>query len=79
MDFLQIFVLLLEVYNEFKDYEKNPYLKYLKLWNLRPKPDLAITFWAVFLMISFEDFILIFYIYVPSKKIESTMKYKNPI
>ena len=33
---------------------------------LRPKPYLAIIFWAIFLLMRFEDFILMFYIWVPN-------------
>ena len=55
--FLQIFVMASpQVYNEFKEYEKkNPTSKYIRSWNLRSKLDLAITFWVVLLMISYED------------------------
>ena len=63
-----------QVYSEFKEYDKNPNSKYLRSWNLPPKPDLAITFWAILLVICFEDFILIFYIFVPNTTIEGTMK-----
>ena len=57
--------------------EKNPTLKYLKSWNLHPKPDLAITFWVVLLIISFEDLILIFYIWVPNTTIKDFMRKSN--
>ena len=67
-----------QVYNEFEEHEKNPTSKYLMSWNLRPKPNLAITLWVVLFMISFEDIILISYIWVPNTTIEGTMK-KNPI
>ena len=52
--------------------------KYLRPWNLCPKPDLVITFWASLLRTSSEDLILIFYIWVPNTTIEGAMK-KNPI
>ena len=54
--------------------KRNPTLKYLRSWNLCPKLDLAITFWAVLLMTSFEDLILIFYTWVPNTLIEGNMK-----
>ena len=46
-------------------WKKNPTSKYLRWWNLSPKPNLVITFWAILLMIIFEELILIFYIWVP--------------
>ena len=52
--------------------------KYLRSWNLRRKPSLAITFLAIFLMIIFEDLFLIFYMWVPNTTIEGAME-KNPI
>ena len=48
--------------------------KYLRSWNLHPKPNLAIIFWVVFLMISFEDIMLIFYVWVSNTTIEGAMK-----
>ena len=63
-----------QVYDEFKEYEENPTSKYLRSWNLPSKPYLAVTFWAILLMISFEDLILIFYIWVPNTTIEGIMK-----
>ena len=55
--------------------KNNPNSKYLRSWNLRPKLDLVITFWAIFWMISFED--LIFYIWVCNTIIAGTMKKKS--
>ena len=55
-------------------WKKNPTSKYIRSWNLRPRSDLASTFWAILLMIGFEDLILIFHIWVPNIAIESTMK-----
>ena len=52
----------------------NPTSKYLRSWNLCPKPNLAITFWAICLIINFEDLILIFYSWVPNTTIEGTVK-----
>ena len=43
-------------------------------WNLRPKPDFAVTFWAILFMISFEDLILIFYVWVSNTTIEGGLK-----
>ena len=51
-----------------------PTSKYLRSWNLRPKPKSTINFWAVLFMISFEDLFLIFYIWVPNTTVEGTMK-----
>ena len=42
--------------------------------NLRPRLDLANTFWAILLMIGFEDLILIFHIWVPNIALEGIMK-----
>ena len=42
------------------------------------KPYLAIIFWAVILIISIEDLILIFYIWVPNTIIQGDME-KNPV
>ena len=50
--------------NKFKEYEKIPNFKKFNVMKSTSKPNLAITFWAIFLMINFEDFILIFYIRV---------------
>ena len=49
---------------------KNPTLKYLRSWNLHSKLYLAIIFWAILLMISFENLILIFYIWIPNTTME---------
>ena len=57
---------------------RNPTLKYLNSWNLRPKPDLAIRFWASLLRIGIEDPILIYFIWVFNTTIEVAMK-KHPI
>ena len=57
--------------------KKNPTSKYLSSWNLRLKLDLAIIFWAILLMINFEDLMLIFYIWVPNTTIECAMKTKS--
>ena len=54
----------LEVYNEFKEYEKKSNFKYLRSWNLRSKLDSTICFWASLVMISIEDLNLIFYIWL---------------
>ena len=48
--------------------KKNPASKYIRSWNLCLELDLAITFWVVLLMMSFEDLILIFYKWVPKKQ-----------
>ena len=48
--------------------------KYLRSWNLHPELELAITFWVILLMISFEDLILVFYIWVHNTTIELAMK-----
>ena len=53
-----------QVSNIFKKVEKKTSSKEWRPWNLRPKPCLAICFWALLLMISFEDLILAFYIWV---------------
>jgi hypothetical protein len=55
-------------------WNKNPTSKYLRSWNLHLKPNLAITFWAAILMISFEDLMWIFYVWVPNTTIEGAMK-----
>ena len=54
--------------------KKNPASKYIRSWNLCLELDLAITFWVVLLMMSFEDLILIFYMWVPKKAIVGAMK-----
>ena len=51
--------------------------KYLRSWNLHPESNLAITFGAILLMISFEDLILIFFIWVPITTIEGTLEKSN--
>ena len=56
---------------------KYPTSKYLRSWNLRHELDLAILLWAILLIISFEDLMLIFYIWVPSTTTEGTMKKKS--
>ena len=63
-----------QVYNELREYEKKSNFKYLRAWNLCPKLELVITFWAVLLVISFEDFTLIFYIWVPDTTIKGGIK-----
>ena len=55
-----------------RDMKKKSNFKYLRSWNLHPKLQLAIAFWAVLLMITFEDLILIFYIWVPNTTIEGS-------
>ena len=77
MYFLQMFVRCPQMYNEFKEYKKHPTLNYLRSWNLRPNPKLVICFLASLLMISFEDLILAFYIWVYNTTIEVAVK-KNP-
>ena len=64
-----------QFYNELEEYEKK-FLstKYWRSWNFHPKPYLAIYFWVLFLMIRFEDVILIFYIWPLNTTIEGTMK-----
>ena len=57
--------------------KKIPTLKYIRSWNLCANPNLAITFWEILSMISFEDLILILFIWVPNVIIEGIMK-KNP-
>ena len=54
--------------------ERNSNFKIPKVMNLCPELELAFTFWAVLIMMSFEDLILIFYIWVPNTSIEGTMK-----
>ena len=56
-------------------YSRN--MKKIQLQNilaLRLKPNLAITFWAIPLVVNFEDFILIFYIWAPNTTIKVIMK-----
>ena len=53
---------------------KIPNIKYERSWNLLPKPYLAIFLWALQLVISFENLILIFYIWVLNTTIKSIMK-----
>ena len=60
-----------------RNMKKNPTSIYLRSWNLRPKPYLAIIVWAILLMINFKDLILIFYIVVLSIAMKGNMK--NPI
>ena len=64
-----------QVYNEFMEYGKNQ-VKQLRSWNLCPKPDLTISFWALLSMTNFEDFILVFYIWVLHSTIEVNIKKK---
>ena len=54
--------------------KKIPTSKYVRSWNLHPKPNLATTFWALLLIISFEDLVLVFYIWVPNTTIKGAMK-----
>ena len=67
--------------SEIKEYEKKIQLyNILRSWNLRPKSDLIICFWASLVMISFEVLNLIFYTWVFNTAIEIIMKgEKNPI
>ena len=60
-----------------KNMKNNATSKYLTSWNQCPKSNLAITLWADLLMITFEDLVLIFYIWVPNTTIEGTMKKKS--
>jgi hypothetical protein len=53
---------------------KSPTSKYLRLWNLCSKLDLVITFWAILLIISFKDHILIFNIWLPNTTIEGAIR-----
>ena len=62
-----------KVYNEFKEHEEKIQLQDIQGREIRPKAYLAITFWAILLMISFEDLILIFYIWVPNTTVKGTM------
>ena len=62
------------LYYKFKEYEKNSNFKVFKVMKSTSKPYIAITFWIVFLMISFEDLIFIFYIWMPNTTIEGTKK-----
>ena len=39
-------------------------LKIVRTWIPYPNPDLAIWYWALLLMISFEDLALVYYIWV---------------
>ena len=64
----------LQVYNISRNMKKNIISNSLSSWNLRPKPNLVIAFWASLSMISFEDRILIFYSWVPNTTIEGAMK-----
>ena len=58
-------------------WKENPTSNYFSSRNICPKLELAITFWAVFLMISCEDIILIFYIWILNTTMEGTMKISN--
>ena len=65
----------LQVYHEFKEYEKrNPISKCLRSWILCSKPNPTMCFWASLFMISFEDLNLIVYIWVFNTTIEVTVK-----
>ena len=49
-------------------------MKKIPTWKyLCPKQDLTTTFWAILLMVIFEDLILVSYIWVPNTTIESIM------
>ena len=54
--------------------EKKIKFKIVKVMNLHPKLDLVMCFWALLLMISFEDLILVFYIWVLNTTIQVSMK-----
>ena len=54
-------------------WKQNPTFKYLRSWTAHLDPLWVITFWAIFLKISFKDLILILYIWVPNTTIEGTM------
>ena len=54
--------------NEKNEMEKKKASKFLRSWNLRPNLDLAITFSALFLVIFFEDLILIFIYEYPTQQ-----------
>ena len=49
-------------------------LQNIQVLNLHLKSYLVITFWAIFLLIIFEDLILIFHIWVHNTTIEGAMK-----
>ena len=57
--------------------KKNPSSKYLRSWNLHSKLYLVSCFYALLLMIGFEDLILIFYICVPNSTIEVIIENNN--
>ena len=63
--------------NVFKKYEKIQTSKYLRSWNLHPNSYSTFCFWASFLMISFEDRNLIFYIWVFNTTIKFILRKKN--
>ena len=66
-----------QVDNEFNEFEKMPTSKYLRSWNLRPKLNSTICFWASLLMISFGDLNLTFYTWVFDTRVEDIMKNKS--
>ena len=51
-------------------------LKIIKVMKSKPKLGLDITFWAMLLITTFEDLILIFYIWVPNARTEGIMDKK---
>ena len=53
-----------QVDNEFKEYENKINFKILRSWNLHPKPDSIICFWASLSMMSFQDPNLIVYFWI---------------
>ena len=63
-----------QVDNEFKEYKNTSNLKKVRSWNLRPKPNSIICFWASLLMLDIEDLHLLFYIWVPHTTIEVIVK-----
>ena len=57
--------------------KNNPTSKNLRLWNLCLELDLAIICLAIVLMISFENHILVFYIWLLNTTIKGSMKKTN--
>ena len=68
------------VYNEFKKYGRGgSKLKIVKVMKLRPQPNLAICSCALLLMITFEDLVLVFYIWVLNSTIEVSNWFRHNI
>ena len=73
MFFPTIFLMFPQLYNAFKYYEKKNFDIFMIMKSMSKNQNLAITFWAILLIIKFEDLILIFYIWVPNTKIEGAI------